>query len=53
MQQESEHKSTALKVTQERLDMLNSGEKSLFIIDIKDDNGNSAGTEIQILMGVN
>jgi ligand-binding sensor domain-containing protein len=53
MQQESEHKSTALKVTQERLDMLNSGEKSLFIIDIKDENGNPAGTEIQILMGVN
>lgn len=53
MQQESEHKSTALKVTQERLDMLNSGEKSLFIIDIKDENGNPAGTEIQILIGVN
>ncbi|MEY4573737.1 MAG: hypothetical protein RLZ10_3043, partial [Bacteroidota bacterium] len=53
MQQESEHKSTALKVTQERLDMLNAGEKSLFIIDIKDDNGNPAGTEIQILIGLN
>ena len=53
MQQESEHKSTALKVTQERLDKLNSGEKSLFIIDIKDENGNPAGTEIQILIGVN
>jgi ligand-binding sensor domain-containing protein len=52
IQQESEHKSTALKVTQERLDMLNAGEKSLFIIDIKDENGNPAGTEIQILIGV-
>jgi ligand-binding sensor domain-containing protein len=53
MQMESEHKSTALKVTQERLDMLNSGEKSLFITDLKDENGNAAGTEIRILIGVN
>jgi sensor histidine kinase YesM len=52
IQQESEHKSTALKVTQERLDMLNAGEKSLFIIDIKDENGNPAGTEINILITI-
>ncbi len=52
MQQESEHKSTALKVTQERLDMLNSGEKSLFIVDLKDEKGDAAGTEIKILIGV-
>lgn len=52
MQVESAHKSTALKVTQERLDLLNNGEKSFWIVDLKDEKGNPAGTEVNILLGV-
>lgn len=42
------HRSTALKVTQERLDNLNKGEdfKSFDIIDLKDDSGNPMGTKV-------
>ncbi|MBK9191811.1 MAG: hypothetical protein IPM77_10020 [Crocinitomicaceae bacterium] len=47
-QKENYHKSTALKVTEERLASLN--KNSVFvpfeIIDLKDENGNPAGTKI-------
>jgi ligand-binding sensor domain-containing protein len=47
---ESEHKSTALLVTQERLDLLqeNKNYKTIDIIDLKDNFGKSLGTKISI-----
>jgi len=47
-QKENYHKSTALKVTEERLASLNknSGFIPFEIIDLKDDSGNPAGTKI-------
>ena len=49
-QRESHHKSTALKVTQERLDMLQrqNHKPSLEIIDMEDAQGNSKGTKVVI-----
>lgn len=49
-QQEQYHKSTALIVTQERLDILNKDQSanSLEIIDLKNDHGESAGTRVII-----
>jgi two-component sensor histidine kinase len=53
-QRESHHKSTALKVTQERLDLLNkeNTDSSLEIIDLKDGNGNATGTRVVIRIRV-
>lgn len=48
-QQDYNHKSTALAVTQERLDILNigkNGSKSLEIIDLKDEDDKGLGTEV-------
>jgi ligand-binding sensor domain-containing protein/two-component sensor histidine kinase len=50
-QKNQHHKSTALVVTQERLDILNvggNGQKSLEIIDLHHDDGEPAGTKIMI-----
>jgi sensor histidine kinase YesM len=50
-QKENHHKSTALVVTQERLDILNiggNGQKSLEIVDLYHDDGAAAGTKIMI-----
>ncbi len=49
-QQDHQHKSTALVVTQERLDLMNtdSGIRTLEITDLMDDSGNPAGTRILI-----
>lgn len=49
-QQEARHKSTALIVTQERLDRLSTefNHESLSIIDLEDDTGSSLGTKVVI-----
>lgn len=51
---ETYHQSTALAVTQERLDLLqeNSEVKGLEIIDLYDDNGNPAGTKVIIIVPI-
>ena len=52
---EHQHKSAALEVTQERLDILNKdlrGLKSLEIIDLKNESGNSAGTKVIVRLPV-
>ena len=53
-QKESYHKSTALNVTQERLNNLNAdlGYKSFEIIDRKDGKGNAAGTEVVLRVSI-
>ncbi len=54
-QVEHQHKSMALEVTQERLDILNKdikGQKSLEFIDLMDDEGNAAGTKVVIRLPV-
>jgi ligand-binding sensor domain-containing protein len=47
-QQDQHHKATALRVTQERLDILNGGNniKSLEIFDLTDESGMAHGTEV-------
>lgn len=52
-QQEEQHKSTALAVTQERLDILHTqknGRKGLEVIDLKDDEGNARGTRVVVVI---
>jgi streptogramin lyase len=52
-QVDQHHKSTALEVTQERLDILNpNGVKSLEIIDIQGVNGEAGGTEVLVRIPV-
>lgn len=52
---DSYHQSTALSVTEERLKYVNEGTKfkSLQIVDIEDENGEAAGTEITIRIKLN
>ncbi|MBK6525709.1 MAG: hypothetical protein IPG07_09240 [Crocinitomicaceae bacterium] len=47
-QKDNYHKSTALKVTQERLASLNKNSEFIpfEIVDLKDENGNAKGTKI-------
>lgn len=54
-QREQYHKSTALAVTQERLDILNAGsngQKSLEIVDLYKEDGSAAGTKIVLRIPV-
>lgn len=54
-QQEHNHKSTALAVTQERLDILNAGKdniKSLEITDLKDGSEKGVGTEVVVRISI-
>ena len=49
------HKSFGLKITQDRLDLLNYLHKSslkVSIIDLKDAEGNAAGTQVEIYIPV-
>ena len=47
---ETYHQSTALRVTQERLDLQQSemGQSSLEIIDLENENGNAVGTKVVV-----
>lgn len=52
-QQEEQHKSTALAVTQERLDILHAqknGRKGLEVLDLKDEQGNAVGTKVIVVI---
>ncbi len=53
-QRDQQHKSTALLITQERLDLLNKSadQPSIEIIDLKDENGKPTGTLVQILIAI-
>ncbi len=54
-QVEHQHKSAALEVTQERLDILNKdikGQKSLEIIDLADADGNATGTKVAVRLPI-
>lgn len=53
-QKENYHKSTALKVTQERLASLNKNSEFIpfEILDLKDENGNGAGTKIMLRLEI-
>lgn len=53
-QRDQQHKSTALLITQERLDLLNKSadQPSVEIIDLKDENGKPTGTLVKILIAV-
>lgn len=53
---ETYHKSTAMAVTKERLDLINTGRvkyESLEIIDLKDSNGEALGTKVIIRLPLN
>ncbi len=53
-QKEAGHKSAALIITQERIDLLksNKDQESIFIEDLVDDSGNPAGTKVTIRVPV-
>ncbi len=53
-QRDQQHKSTALLITQERLDLLNKSmdQSSIEIIDLNDDSGKPTGTLVKILIAV-
>jgi LytS/YehU family sensor histidine kinase len=46
-QQDQHHKSTALLVVQERLELLD-GKTHIEIIDLEDEQGNASGTEVRV-----